>query len=115
MMKATADPAKAPLKLTPPANQAKTANPAVMANAVRNRLLTEGNSAWCSDAKTARIAAAKPRARRSEILNERCFGSASLPADQQGWRHQSPSAHRTRERAYHKQVAQSIDCELNHS
>jgi len=45
MMKATADPAKAPLKLTPPANQAKTANPAVMANAVRNRLLTEGNSA----------------------------------------------------------------------
>jgi hypothetical protein len=63
MIKATAEPASAPLKLTPPANQAKRANPMVMANAVRKRLPAGGNSPWCRNSKTARMAAAKVRAR----------------------------------------------------
>jgi hypothetical protein len=63
MMKATAEPASAPLKLTPPANQASRANPRVMARAVRKRLPAGGNSLWCRNSKTARITAAKVRAR----------------------------------------------------
>src|SRR5262249_30434561 len=106
MMNATAEPANAPLRFTPPANHASRAKPAVIASAVRKREPVGGNSAWCSHSKTARIPAAKTSASRSEILNKRGFGSAFPPANQpviHGWRHQNHCAHRTRERAAVKQ------------
>ena len=44
MMNATADPARAPLRFTPPANHASSAKPAVIASAVKNRRPPKGGN-----------------------------------------------------------------------